>query len=91
MTNIAYFTKDPSAILDYQLDWSEWLGSDTIASHTVTAATGLTVVSSTATTSAVTMWLSGGTAGTSYVVTCRVVTAGGRTDERSITFDVVDR
>lgn len=85
------FVKDPSAVLDYVWNWSSWLGVDTIASHTVTAATGLTVDSSAATTTAVTAWLSGGTAGQSYTVTCRIVTAAGRTDERSITIQVVER
>ena len=32
------FTKDPDAVLDYEFDWSAWLGTDTIATHTVTAA-----------------------------------------------------
>lgn len=85
------FLKDPSAVLDYEFDWSEWLGSDTISSHTVTAGSGITVASSSATSTAVTAWLSGGTAGTSYVVTNRIVTTGGRTDERSITLQVLDR
>lgn len=85
------FLKDPSAILDYQFDWSDWLGSDTILSNTVTASSGLTVTTSTATTTAVTAWLSGGTAGTSYTVTNRIVTTGGRTDERTITIQVIDR
>ena len=32
-----YITKDPSAVLDYTLDWSEWLPSgDEISSSTVT-------------------------------------------------------
>lgn len=85
------FLKDPSAVLDYEFDWAAWLGSDTISSHTVTAATGITVASSTATSTAVIAWLSGGTAGQAYTVTNRIVTTGGRTDERSITLQVIDR
>ncbi|MBK8246577.1 MAG: hypothetical protein IPK85_04135 [Gemmatimonadetes bacterium] len=30
-----------------------------------------------------TCWISGGTNNTTYTVSCRVVTAGGRTDDRS--------
>lgn len=85
------FLKDPSAILDYQFDWSDWLGTDTISSHTVTASAGLTVTTSTATATAVTAWLSGGTAGQAYTVTNRIVTVGGRTDERSMSIQVLDR
>lgn len=85
------FLKDDDAVLDYEWDWSDWLGADTIASHTVTAATGLTVASSTATSTAVTAWLSGGSVGTSYAVTCHIVTAGGRTDDRTVTITVQER
>lgn len=90
--------KDPSAVLDYVFDWapltngragatSDWLASgETISSKTVTAESGITVDSSSITDSStsVTVWLSSGTAGSNYLVTCRIVTSGGRTDERSI-------
>ncbi len=80
------YIKDPDAVLDYQWDWTAWLpDDDTIASATVTADTGLTVDSSTDTATTVTAWLSGGTAGQSYGVTCHVVTADGREDDRTIT------
>jgi hypothetical protein len=97
------FLKDPSAVLDYRFDWaaltngtgeSDWLASgETISTSTVTAASGLTVDSSSIVSSstAVVCWLSGGTAGQSYTVTNRVVTSGGRTDERTITVKVTDR
>ena len=91
MADSNQFIKDPSAILDYEFDWSEWLGSDTITTSTVTAASGMTVASSAATSTVVTAWLSGGTAGQEYAVTNRIVTAAGRTDERMITIRVMDR
>jgi hypothetical protein len=79
------FGKDPDAVLDYQFDWSAWLAGDTIASHAVTVPTGLTLVSSSNSSTAVTVWLSGGVAGVSYPVTCHIVTAAGREDDRTIT------
>jgi hypothetical protein len=85
------YIQDPDAVLDYQFDWADWLGADTIASHTVTAATGLTVDSSTATSTAVRVWLSGGSVGASYAVTCHVVTAAGREDDRTVTITVQER
>ena len=101
MATVSAFPKDPIAVLDYAFDWkaltngtgkSDWLATgETIASHTVTVPTGLTLDSSTATATAVTAWLSGGTAWQSYTVTCRIVTTAGRTDERSITIKVFDR
>ena len=86
-----YFTKDPDAVLDYAIDWSRWLGSDTIQTSTWTVPSGLTEVSSEHTSTTVTIWLSGGTAGQTYTVTNRIVTAGGRTDERSIYIRVEQR
>lgn len=80
--------RDPDSVLDYPWDWEKWLAGDTITSHTVTLdpVDGLTVDSSTHTDSAVTVWLSGGTDGEDTKVTCRITTAGGRTDERSVVF-----
>jgi hypothetical protein len=78
------FSKDPNAILDYAIDWSAWLGTDTIASSTWTVPTGITKVSDTNTTTKTTIWLSGGTAGQVYTLTNRIVTTGVRTEDRSI-------
>ena len=86
------YIKDPDAVLDYQWDWATWLpAGDTITSATVTAETGLTVSSKTNTTTVVASWLSGGIVGESYNVTCRVVTADGRTDDRTITIIVQEQ
>jgi hypothetical protein len=75
--------KDPDAVLDYQFDWSDWLGSDTVSTSTWTVPTGITKVTDTKTTTTTTIWLSGGTAGNEYTITNRIVTAGGRTEDRS--------
>lgn len=84
-------SKDPNALLDYVADWSEWLDTDTIATSTWTVPAGLTNEGEQNTTTTATVWLSGGTAGTSYTVTNRISTAGGRTDDRSITVKVKER
>ena len=84
--------KDPSAVLDYVFDWTEWLATvETITDHTITADTGITVGSSTEDAGKVTVWLSGGTAGINYKVACLITTSAGRTDERTIWIKVVDR
>ena len=83
------FAKDPLAILDYKIDWSQWLPTgDTIATSTWQLPTGISLSTSTNTTTTTTAWLTGGTPGTSYMVTNKIVTAGGRTDERSLTIQV---
>lgn len=105
MTANNLFIKDPAAVLDYKFDWKaatngatgadgDWLGTtETITSRTITADTGITVDSSSLTNSntSVTVWLSGGTAGTTYKVACKIVTSALRTDERSIYVRVKDR
>lgn len=86
------FVKDPDAVLDYTWDWSAWLASgETITSADVTVPTGIVKNSDSHTTTTVTAWLSGGTDGTGYRVTCRVTTSQGRTDDRSITISCHQR
>lgn len=87
----ATYRKDPSAILDYQINWATWLGSDTISSSTWIVTTGITKVTSTNTTTTATVWLSGGTAGQTYTATNTIVTTAGRTDQRTITIVVSDK
>lgn len=83
--------KDPAATLDYQFNWAEWLAGDTITASTWTADDGLTVEDDDFTNVLTTVWLSGGTAGLAYAVTNRIVTAGGRTDERTLSIVVMEK
>jgi hypothetical protein len=85
------FLHDSEAVLDYTVDWTDWIGADTISSVTWTVATGLTKESQANTTTTATVWISGGTVGTDYSVECKITTAGGRTDERTITIRVRNR
>lgn len=98
--------KDPQAVLDYAFLWQDWLAAgETITAHTITAsATTITVDSSSVNAAAVTLdsveqkigsvvtiWLSGGTANTGYVISCRITTNAGRIDERSFKLTIRDR
>lgn len=81
------YVKDPDAVLDYTFDWTAWLpDSDTIITRTITPGSGITVNSSSIalTGKAVVAWLSGGTVGQTYPVTCRITTTEGRTDDRTL-------
>lgn len=92
MTNpIGKFKKDPAAVLDYTIDWSRWLAGDTITSASWTVPAGITQTLATNDGSSATVWLSGGTAGTSYTVKGLINTQAGRTDERSILIKVENR
>ncbi len=91
--------KDPDETIDYNIDWSRFLGSDTISSvswfidaangtKTAVSATdvvnGLQFVQSSNTTTVATTRLAQGTNNIRYRVTCQITTAGGLTFERSV-------
>lgn len=85
LPTIATFIKNDDAVLDYPMSWAAWLGSDTIADAEWTVPSGLTTPkAATVTTTTATVWLGGGTIGEDYRVTCKITTAAGRVDERSI-------
>jgi hypothetical protein len=87
-----YYTKDPDAVLDYVWDWIDWLADgEHISTSTFSATSGVTLNTPTHTTTNATVWVSGGTAGVQYTVTNRIITDGGRTDDRSITINVRPR
>ena len=83
--------KDPQAVLDYTINWTAWLDSDTISAVAWSADSGITVDSSSFTDTSATVWLSEGVLGSEYVVTCHVTTAGGREDDRSFKVIIVNK
>ena len=90
--------KDPDAVLDYSLDWAEWLEpGDTITASTWTASAMngaldmIEVGDMTFTGDMTTVWLSGGGECEAYVVTNHVTTSGGREDDRSLLVQVIER
>jgi|DEB0MinimDraft_3_1074331.scaffolds.fasta_scaffold05934_3 hypothetical protein len=86
------FTKDPDAVLDYSIDWNDWLvGGEKITSSTWIVPSGITQDSASATDYVTTIWFSGGTEGVTYRVTNRIVTDDGRTDDRSFNIQIFER
>lgn len=91
--------KDPDAVLDYVFDWGLWLSDigDTIASCDVIindgATSTLVLDAKSNTTTMVTAWLSGGTAGTKVKVTCRITTSNtpSRIEDRSVYLKIKER
>jgi hypothetical protein len=96
--SLSWPPKDPDEILDYDIDWTGRLyneaelllvaagqtvvPADTIATSTFTLPPGIVANSTSNTTTATKVWISGGTEGISYLVQNRIVTAGGRTMDR---------
>lgn len=76
MAILGRFTKQPTEVLDYDVDFSEWFAdrTDTLGSFAVVAEAGITVARSTNIGNVVKVVLSGGTNGTKYKVTVRVTT-----------------
>lgn len=85
--------KDPNAVLDYPISFASWLSdiSDTYASHTVTTTGGLVCDSSTQAAGVIIPILSGGTVGETASFTVRIVTTGGRIDERTFYLKIQER
>lgn len=88
--SVVVFYKDPTEILDYQIDWAPWLGSNTIATSVWTIPTGITNVNDTNDTTTTTIWISGGTLGESYEL-INTITSGSRTAKRTFTWKIIDR
>lgn len=93
MSKFKTYKKDPNATLDYTFDWGPYLLplADTISSATFILSDGITKVSQTNTTTTATIFVSGGELDAEETVTCRITTAGGRTDDRTITLTIVER
>lgn len=73
------FTKQPSDAMDYDIDYTDWLTSgDNVQSAVVTPDTGITLDSMVINDPRIKIWLSGGTAGTTYKITCTMTSADGR-------------
>lgn len=85
--------KDPDAVLDYPIDFSAWLAdiSDTYLNHSVLVTGGLSVVSSSQALGVITPVLSGGNVGETATFTVRIVTVGGRTDDRTFYLKIQER
>lgn len=88
--------KDPDAILDYRIDWSELLSNntpvDTITSSSWAVIGSLIIDSDSNTTTDTTVWVSGGTLKDLSLLTNSIVTANNpsRTFVRTIEVSILD-
>lgn len=95
MATIVWDPKDTDEVLDYQLNWaprlvprdyiisSQWF----INNNSPTLVIETDSFSRTATT----VWLSGGDTGTTFTLTNRVVTFGGRTMDQTVSIKIADK
>jgi len=88
------FNKDPLASLDYSFSWVDWLSSgDSVATSEWVVPAGLTQVATGLAANVATIYLSGGTTGTTYIVKNKITTASATpvVDARSFKIRVTDR
>lgn len=95
--------KDPDEQLDYSIDWSRYLDSETISSVTwlinnaagtkqtwapTTVVNGLQYISASNSDTVASIELGLGTANKNYTIYCQITTSGGVTTERKISLRV---
>ena len=81
--------KDPDAKLDYGMDWTDWLKTDTITDSIWEVSSPDLIMSNPSKTNTVTtVWLAGGVAEKVYIYTNRITTALGRIQEQSFRLKV---
>lgn len=85
------FTKRPLEVLDYDFDFTNFLGYDTItqAQVAVLPASGLSLDTKLYNEKIVKQYVSGGSAGTDYTLTATITTAAGRTKEMDIVLRIL--
>lgn len=87
--------KSPDAFLDFSINWSRWLssGEEIVDSSWVVVTPGISISNPSHDGTKATVWVSGGTAGSSYTITNTITTSNtpARVDERSILVTVVNR
>lgn len=85
------FRKQPADVKDYTWDWTAWMPEgDSILTATVTADAGVTLGAKVIAGNLVQQFISGGTDGGVYKITCTMTTTQGRRDERDITLYVIE-
>lgn len=85
------YTQDPSEVLSYTIDWSDWLSTgDTISTSAWTADEGLTVAGGGNTTTTATVVVSGGVVRYLYRVKNTITTAGGNTGVRVLKIRILN-
>ncbi len=83
--------KDPDEIVNFGIDWVDYLGSDTITGSSWTVPAGITQASASFTDTEATIKLSGGLLGAVYRITNRITTSAGETVDQSIDIEVIEK
>ena len=89
---------DPDGVYDIPFDWVTWLAglTDTYASHTFIAATGIEVVLSGEAAGVITVRVQKDpletlTPGVKYGLTCRITTTSGQVEDQTVYLKVIEK
>ena len=85
------YAKDPLAVKNYAIDWSERYPADTIASFVLTTTGGVVVDDSMSAGLQVQYTLSGGVVDTMAEVQCVTTFGSGQVDVWTDTFNIIDQ
>lgn len=90
--NLGSFTKQPAEVVDYDLDYTDWLtAGDNVVSSVITVdIVGLTIVSVLINDPRVKIWVSGGTDKVTYKLTVTTTTDEGRVKQDEFKIKVKD-
>lgn len=96
--SLKWSSKDPDEVLDYKVDWIGTASdpgplygiSDEISDSLWVIPANISKESDTFDDTSTTIWLSGGTAGETYVLLNRITTAGGRVFDQSVKLPMKD-
>jgi hypothetical protein len=82
-------SKGPNELLDYQINWSQALGTDTITLSTWTISDpALTNDHDSYAAQSTTIWLAAGTLNQTYAVTNAITTAAGRIFDQTVNIKI---
>lgn len=91
--NLGTFQKQPAELIDYDVDYSEWLTTgDNVQSADVSVLpSGLVIESTFINDPRIKIWISGGTDKVNYKITVTMTTADGRIKQDEFKINVKDR
>ncbi len=78
VSGVPTIKKPIGATLDYTIDWTDWLGTDTILSTAWEITGSITTALNTRTATTATIWLAGGTLDETCSIKCTITTPLGR-------------
>lgn len=87
---VLYGEQGASDVLDWSIDWTQWLEADAIASSLWTAEAGINIDDPLVVDGVAIVWVSGGQPGRAYKLTNQITTESGRVSERSIQVTISD-